>query len=131
MTALLTDAVIVAAVSGPLAILIDRGIGWARTRRHADAEAGLTVDQRWERYADTLEERLNGLETRLKGVEADRRTERDRSRALTAEVDYYRSVARSLLKHVMRLREELGKAGGTVPTLPADIADAVAVSEIS
>jgi chromosome segregation ATPase len=115
----------VAAVTGPFAILADRLVTWARSRRKDNAEVGLTVDQRWERYTDQLEDRLNRLESRVTELEADLDRERDRAKGLEAEVDRYRSIARSLLRHVLRLREALGKTDVEVPTIPQDIEDAL------
>jgi hypothetical protein len=42
-------------------------------------------------------------------------------------VDRYKAYARSFAKHVIRLREALGKANVDVPTLPSDVEDALTI----
>lgn len=120
-----TRALIVAGITGPFAIAVDRAVTWLRNRRRDNAEAGLTVDQRWEQYADKLEERLAALEARVEEVESELKRERDRSKGLEAEVDKYRSIARSLLRHVLKLRDALAKAHAEVPDIPPDIEEAL------
>lgn len=122
---MISDALIVAAISGPVAVAARDAVVWIRNRRKDQAEAGLTVDQRWERYADSQDERITRLEERVTETERELKHERDRSKGLTAEVDRYKRIARSLLRHVIRLREELGKASGEVPDLPPDVEDAL------
>lgn len=122
----MSDAVLIALVTGPAVLVLDRAISWLRNRSKDDAEAGLTVDQRWQNLADKYEERIGRLEDRVGQVETDLKREQNRAKGLEAEVDRYKSIARSLLRHVLRLREELGKKGdGTMPDLPPDVEDAM------
>lgn len=125
------DPGLVAALVALGTILLDRGIAWIRNRRKDDAEAGLTIDQRWENYANAQDERIQKLEERIATVEDSLAKERDRSKGLAAEVDRYKRIARSLARHVMRLRDELAKANGSdLPTLPADVEDALTIIDL-
>lgn len=117
-------------LSAPAALIVDRLLSWWRHRRKEDAEAGLTVDQRWENYADKIETRMASLELRVTDLETERRQLRDRIKGLTAEVDRYKSIAKSMARHVLKLRDELAKANGNVPTLPSDIEDALTVIDL-
>jgi chromosome segregation ATPase len=114
-----------ALISGPIGGAVVALGGWLRNRRKDDAEAGLTVDQRWEQYADRIESRMKDLEERVDELEAQLEREQNRAKGLEAEVDRYRSIARSLLRHVLRLREALGKTDAEVPPIPQDIEDAL------
>lgn len=113
------------AITTPLVLIVDRTITWLRNRRKDDAEAGLTVDQRWKQYADRIETRMKGLEDRVGELETQLEREQNRAKGLQAEVDRYRSIARSLLRHVLKLRDALGKAQAEVPDIPPDIEDAL------
>lgn len=118
-------ALIVAGITGPFAIAVDRTLTWLRTRRKDSAEAGLAVDQRWEQYADRIEGRMKDLEDRVDELETALEKEQSRAKGLEAEVDRYRSIARSLLRHVLRLRDALAKTDVEMPTIPQDIEDAL------
>lgn len=121
----MSDAVLIALISGPAAVTLDRIITWFRNRNKEAAETGLAVDQRWENYADKVEERLATLEDRVVKLEAELKHERARAKGLEAEVDYYRNIARSLIRHVLRLREALAKTKVDIPSIPQDIEDAL------
>jgi predicted nucleic acid-binding Zn-ribbon protein len=120
-----TRALIVAGITGPFAIAADRLLTWARNRRLDNAAVGLTVDQRWQAWADELKGEVDDLRDRVGKLEEELDHERNRAKGLEAEVDRYRSIARSLLRHVLRLREALGKTDVDVPAIPQDIEDAL------
>jgi chromosome segregation ATPase len=120
-----TRALIVAGITGPFAIGVDRTITWLRNRRKDDAEAGLTVDQRWKQYADRIEARMKSLEERVDELEKDLEREQNRAKGLEAEVDHYRRIARSVLRHMLKLRDALSKAHAEVPEIPPDIEEAL------
>lgn len=118
----------VALGGGPAAtLLVDRAVGWLRNRRKDDAEAGLTVDQRWKAWADELKAEVEDLRARITKIEEERDQERQRVKALTAEVDKYRQIAKVFARHVLRLREALGKTGAEVPVMPSDVEDALTI----
>ena len=120
-----------AIIGGPTMTLLAReGVSWLRNHRKDDAETGLTIDQRWERYTDQLEERLGKLEGRVTELETERETLLERVKGLVAEVDHYRRIARSMARHVLRLRDALAATGADVPTLPTDVEDALTVIDI-
>lgn len=121
---------IAAGVVSAAAVTLDRTIQWLRGRHKDSAETGLTVDQRWERYADQIETRMKSLEHRVDELEADLEQARDRVKGLTAEVDRYKAIAKSLSRHVLRLRDALARAGGTLPAIPADIENALTVIDL-
>lgn len=121
----MSDAVLVAALTGPGVLAIDRLISWWRNRRKDAAETGLTVDERWEKLADKYEERITKLETKVRDLEDERRRDREQIKGLEAEVDRYRNIARSLLRHVVKLRDALAKAHAEVPDMPPDVEDAL------
>lgn len=127
----MSDAVLIALLSGPVLLGLDRSITWLRNRKKDDAEAGLTIDQRWENYAEAIEKRVEGLEKRVEGLEADLERERQRNKGLAAEVDRYKRIAKSLARHVLRLRDALAAAnGGEVPAIPQDIEDALTMIDL-
>lgn len=115
------QTVLAALISGPIGGAVVAVGGWLRGRRKDDAEAGLTVDQRWEQYADRIEGRMRSLEERVSELETQLEREQDRAKGLEAEVDRYRSIARSLLRHVLKLRDALAKAHAELPDMPADV----------
>jgi predicted nucleic acid-binding Zn-ribbon protein len=128
----MSDVVWVALLSGAGSTLVVQLIGWLRNRHKDDAdaelvsaEAGLTIDQRWEKYTAALEGRVKALEGRMETLEDELEREQNRSKGLEAEVDRYRSIARSLLRHVLKLRDALAKAHAEVPEIPPDIEDAL------
>lgn len=121
------DAAWLGLLSAPAALVADRLLTWLRNRRKDEAQAGLTVDQRWKRYADAQDERIEKLESRMTELEDDLQRERDRAKGLTAEIDRYKSIARSLLRHVIRLREALGQAGAELPQMPPEVEDALTI----
>jgi phage shock protein A len=122
----------VAGLTGPFAIAVDRLITWARNRRRDDAaadklgaEAALTIDQRWQNLADELRNDVADLRQRVTSLEQELAKERDHAKGLEAEVDRYRSIARSLIRHVLRLRDALAKTDVEMPSIPQDIEDAL------
>lgn len=117
------DAVWLAIASGSGSALLVQLVLWARNRRKDDAEAGLTVDQRWQKWADQLEDRVKKLED-------ERETLLERVKGLMAEVDHYRRVARAMARHVLRLRDALAATGTDVPAMPTDIEDALTVIDL-
>lgn len=119
----MTDAAWIALASGSGSALIVQLVLWLRNRRKEDAETGLTVDQRWQKWADQLE-------ARVKALEDERETLLERVKALVAEVDHYRRVARAMARHVLRLRDALAAAGADVPVMPADVEDALTVIDL-
>lgn len=127
---MVSDALLIAACTGPGAIALDRSITWLRTRRLDDAKAGLTVDQRWQNLNDALDHRIGKLEDRVDELEADVQRERDRANGLAAEVDRYRRIAKSLVRHVIKLRDALAAARAEAPELPADIEEAIVTLDL-
>lgn len=126
-----SDAVYVAAATGPLAILLDRIVGWLRNRRRDEAETGLAIDQRWANLANRLDQRVTELEDRVGDLEAELARERARAQGLAAEVDRYRRIARSLVRHVIKLRDALAVATSEpAPDLPADIEEAITTLDL-
>lgn len=125
-----SDAVYVAAATGPLAILLDRLVGWARNRNRDEVEVGALLDKRWERYTDRLDQRVDELEERITELEGELSKWRARAEALTAEVDRYRRIARSLVRHVIHLRDALSVAQAEAPELPADIEEAIVTLDL-
>ena len=126
----MNNALWLAILSGPAWITADKVIGWLRNRRKDNAEAGLAVDQRWERYTDQLEQRLGKLEGRVTELEKERETLLERVKGLIAEVDHYRRIARAMARHVLRLRDALANADTEVPALPAEVEDALTVIDL-
>lgn len=126
----MSDAVIIALLSGPAAVTLDRLISWFRNRRKLDAEIGLTIDQRWENYTVTIEKRMTGLENRVAELEAELGAEQQRRKGLEVELERYKRIAKSLARHVLRLRDELAKGGADVPMLPGDVEDALTIIEL-
>lgn len=126
----MNDALWVAILSGPAAVTLDRLVTWLRNRRKEAAEVGLTVDQRWQRWADELKGEVDDLRTRVVKLEEERETLLARVKGLVAEVDHYRRVARSMARHVLRLRDALASSGADVPQMPADVEDALTVIDM-
>ncbi len=124
------DRTLLGYLSGPILLIADRLLTWARNRRKDNAEAGLTVDRRWEKLADAQEDRLTRLEKRVTDLEDERARLRDRIKGLIAEVDRYKTIARSMARHVLTLRDELARANGAVPLLPIDIENALTVIDL-
>ncbi|MBO9523906.1 MAG: hypothetical protein J7518_20420 [Nocardioidaceae bacterium] len=120
----MSDALWIALLSGPVVLGLREGVAWLRNHGKEEAEAALTVDQRWEKLADQYEGRITALEERVTAVEDENSGLRDRLAAALAEVDRYRAIARSLLRQVLRLRESLATQGVEAPPLPSDIEDA-------
>lgn len=127
---MMSDELLIAVLSGPAAVTLDRLVTWLRNRRKEAVEIGLTVDQRWQRWADELKGEVDDLRTRVKALEDERETLIDRVKGLVAEVDHYRRIARSMARHVLRLRDVLATTGADVPTLPADVEDALTVIDM-
>lgn len=125
-----SDAFWLGLLSGPVAVGVDRAVGWLRNRHKDDAETGLTVDQRWERLADQLSDDIADLRTRVGALEDERETLLNRVKGLIAEVDHYRRIARSMARHVLKLRDALASAGAEVPVLPSDVEDALTVIDM-
>lgn len=127
---MMSDAVIIALATGPAVLVADRSITWLRNRGKDEAEAGLTVDQRWQAWADELKGQVDNLRERVTKLEDERETLLDRIKALVAEVDHYRRIARSMARHVLRLRDAVAAAGADVPAMPADVEDAMTVIDL-
>lgn len=146
----MNEAAIVAAIAGPVAIAMDRGLSWLTNRGKSradnnkvdsdsakvDAEAGLAVDKRWENWADNLDaqlktqgKELGTLRDRVVDLEDALYGERRRVRELLAEVERVKGIARSLALHAGRLREELVAAGGPASALPAEVEAALTTLE--
>lgn len=123
----MSDAVWIALLSGPVSLGLDRLVRWLRNRRKEDAEAGLTVDQRWKNLADKYEERISALEERDRRRGEELVDLRGKLQGALAEVDRYQRYANSFARHVLRLREALANAGAEVPMLPSDIEDALTI----
>lgn len=123
----MSDGVLIALLSGPAVVTLDRLVTWFRNRRKVDAETGLTVDQRWQRWADELKAELEDLRERVAKLEQERGKLLDRITGLIAEVDHYRRIARSMARHVLRLRDVLATTGADIPSLPTDIEDALTI----
>lgn len=126
----MSDAVLIALLSGPAAVTLDRLISWLRNRNKIDAETGLTVDQRWQAWADELKDELKNLRERVSKLEDSLNQEQTRVKTLQAEVDRYKRIAKSLARHVLRLRDELAKHNADVPMLPSDVEDALTIIEL-
>lgn len=126
----MNETALLGLLSGPALLIADRLLTWLRNRRKEDAEAGLTVDQRWKNYATKIEERVTELEGRVTTLEKERTQLRERIKGLMAEVDRYRTIARSMARHVLKLRDELARLNGSVLDLPTDIEDALTVIDL-
>lgn len=126
----MSDAVLIALLSGPAAVTLDRFISWLRNRRKVDAETGLTVDQRWQAWADELKAEVQSLRDRVVKLEQSLTQEQGRVKALEAEVDRYKRIAKSMARHVLRLRDTLSQVSGDVPSLPSDIEDALTIIDL-
>lgn len=124
------EPVVLAALISSGLLLLERVIAWVRNRSKDEAEAGLTVDERWERLTNKYEQRISSLEGRVTDLETERNQLRERIKGLTAEVDKYRSMARQMARHVLKLRDALSSAHVDVPLLPPDIEDALTVIDL-
>lgn len=120
-----------ALIAGPVVLIVDRLLTRWVNRRRDDAQTGLTVDQRWQAWADELKEEVDELRNRVGKLEDELTVERNRRRGLEAEVDRYKRIAKSLARHVLRLRDELAKANaGELPAIPADVEDAMTIIDL-
>jgi len=128
------------AFTGPLAGVLG-GIGvvlikWLLDRRPAnatvektEAEAGLTIDQRWKRWSENLEERLAEAEKKVSAL-TDRVTDLERSLSVSeAQVTSLTRLLRSVVRWALTLKDELLKAGGIVPPMPSDVEVALTTLE--
>lgn len=111
-------------LSAAVAIALREGIAWVRNRRRDEAAAGLTLGQSWQAIVEELRRDVGDLRARVTSLEAERDQAHERAKALAAEVDRYRSIARSLLRHVLRLRDALAAQGVEAPPIPPEIEDA-------
>lgn len=121
---------ILAAAAAALGAALNQAIQWVRGRKGDAANTGLAVDERWQKYADNLEERLGHLEQRLDAVEQELERERSRAKRLTDELERYKDLAKSLARHVLRLRDALNRATGNAPPIPPDIEEALTVIDL-
>lgn len=119
------QAVLVALISGPIGGAVVAAISWLRGRRVDDAQADKTVGEAWQEIVAELRTDISDLRGRVDTLEGELRREQSRSKGLEAEVDRYRAIARSLLRHVLRLRDALGAQGADIPALPQDVEDAL------
>ena len=133
----MSNAVILALLSGPAWITADKVVGWWRNHRKdlaeadkVDAEAGLTVDQRWQAWANELKAEVANLRTRVEALEGERERLLERIKGLVAEVDHYRRIGQAMARHVLRLRDALAGTGATIPTLPVEIEDALTIIDM-
>lgn len=126
----MNEATYVAAIAGPggaIAVLLLRG--WLERRKNA-AEVGLTIDQRWERLAEGVTDRLEAaeeevskLKERVTQLEEDLHTSQRQVSKLTG-------LLRTTLRWALTLRDEVMKAGGAVPAIPADVELALTTLEL-
>lgn len=121
----MASQVLVALISGPIGGAAVAAVGWFRGRRGEDAQADKTIGEAWQEIVSELRKDISDLRDRVDALEDELRREQARSKGLEAEVDRYRSIARSLLRHVLRLRDALGSSGAEVPALPQDVEDAL------
>lgn len=121
----MSDALWAALLSGPVLLILDRTITWVRNRKHDDAVTGLTIDQRWQAWADELKAEIQDLRERVSHLEDELTTARDRIKGLLAEVEHYRDIARAMARHVLRLRSAWPTVGEPLPATPTDVEDAL------
>lgn len=125
-------AIITALISGPAGGGAAAAIAWLRNRRSEGAQVDLTVSETWQTIVGELRKDIADLRNelavergRVDDVEAELKRERDRAKGLEAEVDKYRSIARSVLRHMLRLRDVMAKARVDLPDMPPDVEDAL------
>ena len=116
-----TTGAVAASVGGAIVAAIN----WLRSRRKDAAEADLTVGQTWQEIVTELRTDIADLRSRIDVLEDDLATERAETQRQRNEINRYRGIIRSLMRHVLRLRDELSKANAEVPPLPADVEDAM------
>lgn len=126
----MSDALWVAILSGPAAVTLDRLVTWLRGRRKDAAEADQTVGEAWRTIVAELRNDIADLRNRVDALEDERQTLLERVKALMAEVDHYRRIARSMARHVLHLRDTLNAAGADVPVLPTDVEDALTTIDL-
>lgn len=126
----MSDAVLIALLSGPAVVTLDRLITWWRNRRKEDAAADLTTGEAWRAIVSELRGDIADLRDRVKALEDEREQLLDRVKGLIAEVDHYRRIARSMARHVLRLRDALAATGADVPVLPTDVEDALTIIDM-
>ena len=119
-----------AAAGGLVTLVADRGLTWARNRNKDDAEAERTVGQTWQTIVQELRTDIEKLRERVDSLEDELSREREQKKALTAELDRYKNIARSLLRHVIKLRDALAQAHADVPAMPPEIEDAMTSVEL-
>lgn len=116
------DTALIAGPLGAIAVLVAQ---WLITRRKANAETGLTIDQRWERLADEYGSRLAKAEADVRGLK-DRVTELEHSlHASERQVARLKQLLSSLARWALTIKDELIRAGGTVPAMPIDVETAL------
>ena len=146
----MSQELLVALVAGPLGGLVVFVAKWLLDRRTAkanvekveaeaektEAETGLAVDQRWERWTEKLEARVAGAEREANDLKDQvaklngRVTELEKS--LHAAESLNASLKRllsSVTRWALTLKDELLKVGGTVPAMPADVEFALTTLE--
>jgi chromosome segregation ATPase len=127
----MSDPALIALLSGAGSTLLVQLIGWLRGHRKDNAVADRTVGEAWQAIVEELRQDVRDLRNRVTALEDELGRERDRVKALTAEVDRYKAIAKSLAKHVLRLRDELAKKNDAdVPPLPSDVEDAMTVIDL-
>ena len=126
----MSDAVLIAVLSGTGSTLLVQLVLWLRNRRKDDAEADKTVGEAWQTIVTELRSDIADLRNRVTALETERTRLLDRIKGLVAEVDHYRRIASSMARHVIRLREALSAAGADVPTMPSEVEDALTVIDM-
>lgn len=126
----MSDAVLIAILSGTGSTLAVQLVLWLRNRRKDDAEADKTVGETWQTIVGELKGQIEDLRTRVGNLEGERETLLERVKGLIAEVDHYRRIARAMARHVLKLRDELAKTASDVPPLPSEVEDALTVIDM-
>lgn len=117
----MTEALIlafIAAMSGGAAAAVIGGF-FQRPKTRAEskkiaAEAGELIEQRWQKWAEKLEERVNELEGRLE--------ERDKEiDALRWALDREKIVTRLVIAWALVMRDEIRRLMGVVPDPPPEV----------
>jgi predicted nuclease with TOPRIM domain len=112
-------------IAGPGGAAGVLALKWMIERRRNNAETGLTIDQRWEKWSERLEERVTIAEREVTTLK-DRVSElEDSLHASERQVVRLKQLLSSLAKWALTLKDELLKAGGSVPAMPLDVETAL------
>lgn len=126
----MSDVIWIAILSGSGSALAVQLVQWLRGRHKDEADVGFTVGQTWQSIVTELRNDIGDLRERVTDLEGDLDREREQKKALAGEVARYKSIARSLLRHVLRLREALAQTDLAVPPMPPDIEDALTTIDL-